>query len=470
MSGRLSPDGYGDHAAVRVRKGPVSSTGSDQWRSFLTVQGVRERVVPGMRSVRDTVGKTPVELDRERIAKLTKELPERSKATVKDRFHAVRFNLLLALQAGVAAALAWVGSHEILGNPSPVFAPISAIGTVASSVGQRFRRTFELIFGVAVGIGIGDFLVFFAGTGPWQLGLIVLLSIVVTIFLGGGPAVVTQAAATAVLIVTVTPNAETQNVEFSRVIDALIGGFAGLVVIALLLPLNPLRVVDRAARPALGRLAAELAETGEALKTRDADRAQAALERLREVEEHLQGFAEALEGGRETSILAPVRWHRRGALTQYVESSEYIEHAVHNSGTLVRRAVTALEDDEPIPEEMSAAVAMLAESVRTLRRDLGRGVRPESAREQALQAISQAGRAYAEGVGFSGSVVIAQVRTTGSDLLRATGIERVEANRLVRRAAGGHAGEAAKDAARNPAGRPPDAPSDTPTSEARSRS
>ncbi|WP_239312340.1 FUSC family protein [Plantactinospora mayteni] len=406
-----------------------------------------------------------MELDRERITKLAKDFRNRSRATVRDRWYAVRFNLLLALQAGVAAALAWIGSHEFLGNPSPVFAPISAIGTLASSVGQRLRRTFELIIGVAVGIGLGDALVFAAGTGPWQLGVIVTLAIVVTIFLGGGPAVVTQAAATAVLIVTVEMPHEA-NIESPRVIDALIGGVAGLVVIALVLPLNPLRVVDRAARPALGRLSEDLSETAEALKTRDAPRAQAALERLREVEDHLQGFEEALEGGRETSILSPVRWHRRGALAQYVESSEYIEHAVHNSGTLIRRAVTALEDEEAVPEEMSNAVALLAEAVRLLRRDLGLGVCPESAREQALQAIGQAGRAYAEGVGFSGSVVIAQVRTTGSDLLRATGIERQEANQLVRRAAGGHAGKAASEAAQQPGIRPSDRPSGTPSSEA----
>jgi hypothetical protein len=210
-----------------------------------------------------------------------------------------------------------------------------------------------------------------------------------------------------------------------------------------------------------------LTETAEALRARDAPRAQSALDRLREVEEHLQGFTEALEGGRETSILSPVRWHRRGALSQYVESSEFIEHAIHNSGTLIRRAVTALEDEEPVPEEMSAAVALLAESVRLLRRDLGLGVRPEAAREQALQAIGQAGRAYAEGVGFSGSVVIAQVRTTGSDVLRATGIERLEANRLVRRAAGGNAGEAAEMAAKEPGKAPVDRPPDSPSPQAR---
>ncbi|MGI5213103.1 FUSC family protein [Plantactinospora sp. CA-290183] len=404
-----------------------------------------------MRSVRDFTALRRRDLDRRRIAETLEGARKRSRATLRDRWHAVRFNLVLALQAAIAASLAWVASHELLGNPEPVFAPISAIGTLASSVGQRLRRTVELIIGVAVGIGLGDALVVAGGSGPWQLGVIVFLSIVVTIFLGGGPAVVTQAAATAVLIVALAP--QMTNLESPRVIDALIGGLAGLVVITLLLPLNPLRVVDRAARPALGRLAEELSETGKALRDRDASRAQAALDRLNVVERHLEGLEEALEGGRETANLSPARWHRRGALAQYVESARYINHAVHNSGTLIRRAVTALEDDEPIPETMPTAVDFLAESVRLLRKDLGVGVAPEAAREQALQAVSEAGRAYADGVGFSGSVVIAQVRTTGSDLLRATGIERTEANRLVRKAVGSHAGPAAAPAA--DAGAPP---------------
>lgn len=403
-----------------------------------------------MRSVREILARR--RLDRQLTAELLGEVRQRSRTTARDRWDAVRYNAVLALQAGLAAGLAWVASADLVGNPEPVFAPISAIGTVASSVGQRLRRTVELIIGVAVGIGVGDFLVVVAGSGPWQLGLIVTLSIVVTIFLGGGPSVITQAAATAVLIVALTP--KESNLEFPRVIDALVGGFAGLLVIALLLPLNPLRVVDRAARPALGRLAEELDETAEALRTRDAARAQAALDRLKVVQDHLDGLEEALEGGRETATLAPARWHRRAALTQYVESAEYINHAVHNSGTLIRRAVTALEDEEPIPPTMPDAVALLAESVRQLRRDLGVGAQPETAREQALRAVSEAGRAYTEGVGFSGSVVIAQVRTTSSDLLRAAGIERTEANRLVRKAVSSHAGAAAAPAA-DTSGAPP---------------
>jgi uncharacterized membrane protein YgaE (UPF0421/DUF939 family) len=382
-----------------------------------------------------------VELGKEgkghRVTQIAAEVRRRSGPNTRERVHRVRFNLVIALQAGLAAGLAFTVSTTVLKNADPVFAPIAAVGTLASSIGQRFRRTVELILGVALGIGVGDFLIFAFGTGAWQLGLIVALAIIVTIFLGGGPAVVTQAASTAVLLVALTP--KSSNLEFPRVIDALVGGVVALIVVALLLPLNPLRVVDRAARPALDTLAEELAVTAQALANKDPRRAQVALDRLREVEAHMDGLTEALEGGRETATLSPVRWRRRGALTQYVESAEFINHAVHNSGTLVRRSVTVLEDQEPIPPSLPLAVSQLSDAVRQLLQELGTGVEPEGARERALRAVNEAGRAYAEGVGFSGSVVVAQVRTTASDLLRAAGIEKDEANRMVRRAVGDQA-------------------------------
>ena len=58
---------------------------------------------------------------------------------------------------------------------------------------------------------------------------------------------------------------------------------------------------------------------------------------------------------------------------------------------------------------------------------------PKRAREQALRAVRTAGHAYRDGVGFSGAVVVAQVRTTVSDLLVASGLSQEDANHLVRR-------------------------------------
>ncbi|MFI9641676.1 aromatic acid exporter family protein [Micromonospora sp. NPDC051925] len=396
------------------------------------------------------------DVDSARIAEAMGHLRHRSRATLHDRLHQVRMAMGLAVQAGLAAALAWIVSHKLLHNPQPVFAPISAVGTLAASVGQRLRRTVELIVGVAVGVAVGDFLIYFLGTGGWQLGLVVTSAILLTTFFGASVAVVIQAAATAVLIVTLSPS--TEDLELPRFVDAFIGGGIALLVTAVLLPLNPLRVINRAARPALDLLAGQLDVCAQALRDRDRAAAQRALDRLRENKEELAAFTEAIEGAKETSTLSPARWHRRSELTHYAEAADPIDRAMRNSGTLIRRSVTMIEDDEPVPEPMPDAVAHLAEVVRLLRHEFAVGAEPEEARERSLRAVSEAGRAYDQGVGFSGSVVIAQVRTTASDLLVASGIDQEEANRLVRQSFGEHEGAGGGPAAQNATPKPPTAP------------
>ncbi|MGK5743100.1 FUSC family protein [Micromonospora sp. URMC 103] len=410
-----------------------------------------------LRRVRPTKLKEGLaDVDSARIADAMEQVRHRSKATLHDRLHRVRMAAGLAVQAGIAAALAYVVSHRLLGNPQPVFAPISAVGTLAASVGQRFRRTVELIVGVAIGVALGDGLIYLVGTGAWQLGVVVTGAILLTIFAGASVAIVIQAAATAVLIVTLSPS--TQNLEIPRFVDAFVGGGIALLVTAILFPLNPLRVLNRAARPALDLLANQLDAAADGLRARDRTKVQRALDRLRNNKEELAAFTEAIEGAKETTTLSPARWHRRDELAHYAEAADPIDRAMRNSGTLIRRSVTLIEDEEPIPEPMPDAVGHLAEAVRLLKHEFAVGDEPQQARERSLRAVSEAGRAYGEGVGFSGSVVIAQVRTAASDLLVASGIEQEEANRLIRKSFGDQ--EAPRGAAPEPAGapKPPTAP------------
>lgn len=397
-----------------------------------------------------------VDVDGARIAEATEQLRDRGRATLHDRLHRVRMAGGLAVQAGLAAGLAYLISHKVLGNPQPVFAPISAVGTLAASVGQRFRRTIELIAGVGIGVAIGDFLIYLLGTGAWQLGLVVTVAILFTIFAGASVAIVIQAAATAVLIVTLSPS--TQNLEIPRFVDAFLGGGVALLVTAVLLPLNPLRVINRAARPALDLLAAQLDATADGLRNRDRAGVQRALDRLRNNKEELATLAEAIEGAKETATLSPARWHRRSELIHYAEAADPIDRAMRNTGTLIRRSVTLIEDDEPVPDPMPDAMGHLAESVRLLKHEFAAGEEPEKARERSLRAVSEAGRAYGAGVGFSGSVVVAQIRTTASDLLVASGIEQEEANRWIRTAFGEQERPVGEPAEPGEAPKPPTAP------------
>ncbi|MET7971322.1 FUSC family protein [Micromonospora sp. NPDC005305] len=84
---------------------------------------------------------------------------------------------MIAVQAGLAAALSWVIGHDVLGNPAPVFAPSAAVGTIVATIGQRVRRTAQSLIGVGIGILIGNALLYTLGPAPVQIGLAVAVAI-----------------------------------------------------------------------------------------------------------------------------------------------------------------------------------------------------------------------------------------------------------------------------------------------------
>lgn len=190
-------------------------------------------------------------------------------ATLQERVLRVRVNLGLATQAAVAAGIAWFVAHDLLGHQQPFFAPIAAVVTLAISIGQRLRRATEIVLGNACGILLGEVLILGIGRGAWQIALVVLLAIVLAIMVGGSASLVTQAASSGALVASLIPL--TGDYFFSRFIDAVVGGGVALVVMALLLPLNPLTVVQRAADPVLSATADGLADAADAIAAMDRD-------------------------------------------------------------------------------------------------------------------------------------------------------------------------------------------------------
>jgi uncharacterized membrane protein YgaE (UPF0421/DUF939 family) len=362
------------------------------------------------------------------------ELSLRSTTNLIDRLRRLRGSALLAAQAGLAAGIAWLIAHDLIGHPRPFFAPIAAVIVLNVSVGQRLRRAVELVVGVAVGILVGDVLIYFIGTGPWQVGLSVASAILAAVFLGGSATIIGQAASSAVLVATL---AQPQGgVSLSRFVDALIGGVVGVLVMALLLQVNPLTRIGRAAKPTFDCLSEGLRACAAALRSGSQEDAQGALEALRHSESSIAAFRDALSDARETATLAPVRWRARVPLAQYVDAAPHLDHALRNARVLARRTVAAVRDGEKPPTELVAALQGTAEAVAALGRELAAGAEPVRARELVLAAVALAGAAYRHGLGFSSDVVVAQVRTIGTDLLLATGVPDQTVTKLVRRAVG----------------------------------
>jgi len=358
----------------------------------------------------------------------------RTRAGLRERLHRVRLDGILALQSGVAAGLAWFVASDLLGHVRPFFAPIAAVIVLSANVGQRWRRAVEMVFGVALGIGVGDALILLIGVGVVQIALVVALAIVVTVFLGGSGITVSQAAASAVLVATLAP--PTSGLNTDRLVDALVGGIIGILVMALLLPLNPLTRVGRAAGRTLGAMAEALTAIADALHEHDPERAEEALERLRSRESDHAHLRETLDLGRETATLAPIRWHSRPALSRYMDAATHVERANRSVRMMTRPVVAIVEESLPMPPELERSLRRLAEAVGVFHEELRHDVEPARTRQLLVEAVLAANAAYRTGLGFSGTSVVAQIRSAAINLLGATGLAPNEAEAVVRSANG----------------------------------
>ncbi|WFF04507.1 FUSC family protein [Micromonospora sp. WMMD1076] len=343
---------------------------------------------------------------------------------------------ILAVQAGLAAALAWLAARGLLGKEDPTFAPAAAVGVIASAIGNHARRAVELVSGVGLGVLVGDLLIGATGTGAWQTGVIVFVAIAIAAAVRGTGALMVQAGGTGVLVATVSPT--NPDLELPRTLNALIGGAIGLLVVLIIVPLNPMRTLRRVADPALGTFAAYMTTAAQALACRDACAADELLDEMRAAEPELDRLDEVVIAADEVARHSPLRWRRRRALAAYSQGVEHMERAFRNSRTLVRRLGTAVREKEPVPFELPAAIELYGEAIRMLHREYLTTKEPVGARERVLAAVREAGKACRQDIGFCGTIVVSQLRTIANDLLRATGVPRNEARRMVRRAAAGY--------------------------------
>ncbi|MDG4795840.1 FUSC family protein [Micromonospora sp. WMMD1082] len=343
--------------------------------------------------------------------------------------------LILAFQGALAASLAFVVANQVLGNPEPTFAPAAAVGVIATAIGRRARRAGELIVGVTIGVLIGDLLVEAIGTGPWQTFVIVFGALLVAVAVRGTGALVTQAGSAAVLVATLTPGAP--DVVLPRTTNALVGGLTGLVVVLLLAPMNPTRSVRRVAGPALDTFARQMTAAADGLAKGDIGQVDGVLDDMHASEKQLRQVSDVVTAAEEVVRFSPLRWRRRRALAAYGAGAEHLDRAFRSSRTLVRRAATALRDHEPVPAGLPAAVEHFGQGVCLLHEEFLAMREPVRTRERVLRAVRDAGEACRQEIGFSGTIVVSQLRSIANDMLRATGVPSEEARRLVRHAAAG---------------------------------
>jgi uncharacterized membrane protein YgaE (UPF0421/DUF939 family) len=337
------------------------------------------------------------------------------------------------LQAAVASSLAYFVAEVLVGHEHPFFAPIAAVICLSVTLGQRNRRAIELVFGVAVGLTVADLLVLVIGNGTLQIAVVVLLAMAAAVFFGGGTMLVNQAAVSAVLVVVLQPPEAVFSPE--RFVDALIGGGVALAI-NYVFPINPERLVERAAAPVFDELVTVLEEISAVLADGEERRAERVLERARELDSRVRSLNEALEAGYETARLSPTRRRSLRQLEFYSSAGIRIELAVINTRVLARGVYNAIRREDSVAPQLPEAVLDLSRSVRALAAFLEDEEGPEEARRWALQAARTATEILEERHELGISVLVGQVRSAAVDLLRSTGMDQASALQALEDAAG----------------------------------
>jgi len=344
------------------------------------------------------------------------------------------------LQAALAAPLAWLVSAELLGHVDPIFAPISALVAIGATVAQPWQRAAEIVVGVAIGVAVADALVVLLGQGAWQIGVMVLLAMGTSVLVGGGPLFVIQAGTAAVLVAAL-PSADGP-ASIDRVLDTLVGGGAALLFTILLLPIRPLQLAHRAARPVLEELASTFDQIGEALHGGDPELAAHALARARRTGDHWARLNEAVGIGRQATRIAPVRRHEEPELLDMAQSVVQLDYAIRDARVLARVALRLTETAVPHGARLQQVMDAFASAVRAIEGHLaGEYDETLAARDGALDAVRIASSIVAADEDLVFTHLLGQVRSTAVDMLRATGLERNEAiTRMLDAVALGRAG------------------------------
>jgi uncharacterized membrane protein YgaE (UPF0421/DUF939 family) len=346
---------------------------------------------------------------------------ETAHASLRLRVARVRLAWRAIIQSGVAAGLAWWLARLIVGAPDPFFAPAAAVISIGLARGQPLRRSAEVSIGVAIGIGVAFLLRSAVGLGPVQIGGIIALTIVAALLVDRSAVLVSQAAISAVLVMTLPSAALGDGPD--RFFDALIGGGVSVLISQLLFVRNPTSLLGDTVVRTLDQLALALREAAQALTDQKSELSRQSLDRLRGLDDSIMALFEALGMAQEAAALSPVRRRVLGKLEPFGDAVRHVDYAVRNARVLLRAVAAALRTHVAVPPDLAKSLETLAATVDALAHQLvGSGEAGETY-ALAVSASEQATAVLAVQHDLRTSMIIGQVRATAVDLLQASGLD-----------------------------------------------
>jgi len=330
----------------------------------------------------------------------------------------LRPRLLAILQTAAAAVAAYYVALLLpLDDNKPVFASIAAVISVGASYHQRGRRAVELIAGVVVGLTVADLIIHAIGTGPLQIGLMIVIAMSAAVILGGGELLVSEAAVSALLLASLERTSSGYSPD--RFIEAIVGGVVAIAVASVFFPPDPGLIVGRAAQAVFADLGETLERVAGALEAADSERAEEALRTARGIDGDLAALEEAVATAREMVRFAPPRRGARAVLERHAGTLPHVDFAVRNAEVLARHALRYTRSRLVAPDGLVVALRELAQAVWALAGAYDDPQRATQARDHARLAAVRARETFEQEPDLALTEIIGQVRSMAVDVMRA---------------------------------------------------
>lgn len=354
-------------------------------------------------------------IDPTRLLKLERGIRRRLDARVALRRMVA--SVPAAVQIVVAVVAAYSFARFVAGHEMPLVAVTVTISTLGFARDARPRRVLETVVGILIGIALAEVLLLLVGTGVWQVGVVLLATLLVARLVSPSNAFAIAAGVQSMLVLLVPAP---EGGVFVRSIDGLIGGIFALLVTALI-PRDPRKIARDDTRTLVLIISEAVDTVVTALKQADESAAHLALERLRRTQAVIDDATVSLDTARAVARISPFLRKHVPALNRQAALNTGLDLASRHLRLITRRIEFLVHDGVARPElaalldRVGAAIARLPESRPELS-DLARQLDPEVVLPEAE---------------VTDAILVHLLRPLVVDLLVATGMPMDEARALL---------------------------------------
>ncbi|MFT4109295.1 MAG: FUSC family protein [Propionicimonas sp.] len=329
-------------------------------------------------------------------------------------------SLVPVLQAAVAAALAFSLARYVIGHPYPFFAPVAAWVCLGFTRNRQPRRVAELGAGAVLGVLTGELLHLLIGSGPWQIGVVLVVAALGARFVDRGDLFTMQAGVNAMVVLATFTLVTSDPV--GRAVDALVGALVALVL-AVLLPRDVTSRPKRYIASVLTESQVLLRMVADGLRSGDTAR-------LRDARTQLRGVRDILDYGRtvvgsssQVARLNPTLRRDLPVLAELERQAVLLRRMLNTVELLVRQGRGVVGESGPQP-----VVAMLVAEAAGVTGQLAGSVRewsfPTEARRRAANLAAECAPSAVMHSTWRSVALVSVMRSVTVDLLQLTGLSR----------------------------------------------